>query len=149
MHRIRNRKREAGQKKEQDQDKDKAKSASQSPPPAARQPALGSETEDLCGLAESQDRTQRRTQLLKLKAEAELARIKEQPPAEPQKESNEPKAGKDDTNNAADAKPKPVDPEKIKSGYQKAIVCAESVRGDGSRREITQTEGPQGCLPAG
>ncbi len=90
--------------------------------PAIR--SLGSETEDLARLAETQERTQRRTQLLKLKAEAELARVKEQPPQEAPKENKETSAGKDDTKNAADGKPKPVDPEKIKAGYQKAIELA-------------------------
>ncbi len=98
--------------------------APQNSSPPAGQPALGSETEDLARLAETQVRTQRRTQLLKLKAEAELARVKEQPPGEAPKETKNPSAGKDDTKNAAAAKPKPVDPEKIKAGYQKAIELA-------------------------
>ena len=45
--------------------------------------------------------------------------------------------------NAAAAKPKPVDPEKIKAGYQKAIELApQGRRADGARGQVAQTEGP-------
>ena len=110
---------------------DQAKAATASPnqSPAAGQPTLGSETEDLVQLAETEERTQRRTQLLKLKAEAELARLKEQPPPDVRKDGNDPGTGKDDPKNPAAAKPKPVDPEKIKAGYQKAIDLAPKAVG--------------------
>jgi hypothetical protein len=110
-------------------DRDKAAAALQNQSRAAGGPSLGSETEDLAELAETQERTQRRTQLLKLKAEAELAQLKEQPPPEPRKDGNDPAAGKDDAKNPAAAKPKPVDPEKIKAGYQKAIELAPKAVG--------------------
>ena len=67
--------------------------------------------------------------MLKLKAEAELARVKEQPPEDVPKESKDPSADKDASKNAAAAKPKPVDPEKIKAGYQKAIELAPKAAG--------------------
>jgi Ca-activated chloride channel family protein len=69
-------------------------------------PSLAAEGEDLAVVGERQERTLRRTQLLKLKAEAELERIaKEPPPAQP----------------APDAKGQSVDPKQLKAGYQKAI----------------------------
>jgi Ca-activated chloride channel family protein len=49
-------------------------------PPAASHPALAIDREDLAPLTELQERTGRRTQLLKLKAEAELARLEKSPP---------------------------------------------------------------------
>ncbi len=61
---------------------------------------------------------------LALKAEAELARVKEQPPAAAGKDSKDQNAGKDDSDKTGEAKQKPVDPEKIKAGYQKAIELA-------------------------
>ena len=75
--------------------------------------ALGTESEELAPLAELQERTLRRTQLLKLKAEAELARPETPPP---------PDAGAEQSAGAAG--PKPLDPEQIKAGYQKAIELA-------------------------
>ena len=82
-------------------DQDKAVPASQNQSAGAGQPSLGTETEDLAQLAETQERTQRRTQLLKLKAEAELARLEEQPPPDARKDGQDPGAGKDDPKNAA------------------------------------------------
>ena len=76
---------------------------------------------------------ERRTHLLKLKAEAELARLKEQPAAVARKEAEEPSAGKDSSKNAPQEKPKPVDPEKIKAGYQKAIELAPKAAGQMER----------------
>ena len=74
--------------------------------------SLGSESEDLAPLAETQERTLRRTQLLPLKAKAEMARLEKQPQAETA-------PGK-----AQDSKAKPVDPRQVKQGYQKAIDLA-------------------------
>ncbi len=54
---------------------DEAKPASKRPSPGAGHASLGTESEDLAPLTETQERTLRRTQLLKLKAEAELARL--------------------------------------------------------------------------
>jgi Ca-activated chloride channel homolog len=105
---------------------DRAESASESDDAQAsgKHPLLGSLTEDLARLAETQERTQRRTQLLKLKAEAELARVKEQPPVDAGKDVKDQNAGKDDSEKTGEAKQKPVDPEKIKAGYRKAIELA-------------------------
>jgi Ca-activated chloride channel family protein len=71
--------------------------------------SLGTEQEDLTPLAETQERTQRRTHLLKLKAEAEQTRLQQQPqPPQPQSGGAQ----------------KPVDPAQLKAGYQKAIELA-------------------------
>jgi len=94
------------------------------PPPAnsparAAHPALATESEDLAPLAEMQERTGRRTQLLKLKAEAELERLENSPP--PDASAAPPD---DDPNSPGAAHPKPVDPEQLKAGFQKAIELA-------------------------
>ncbi len=84
--------------------------------------ALSSESEDLFPLAEQQERTSRRTQLLKLKAEAELERLEKSPPSaatQPPEDDSEP--ADDD---AGKAHPKPIDPEQLKAGFQKAIDLA-------------------------
>ncbi len=94
---------------------------------------FGADHEDLARLAETQERTERRTQLLKLKAEAELARLKEQPAAVAPKEAEKPSAGKDSSKGAPDEKPKPVDPDKIKAGYEKAIELAPKAAGQMER----------------
>jgi Ca-activated chloride channel homolog len=100
------------------------KPAPKSPPANTGQTALATEREDLAPLTEIQERTLRRTQLLKLKAEAELARP--DPPQSPagQQKGQAPPSGKDDPNDADAAKSKPVDPKQIKAGYQKAIELA-------------------------
>jgi Ca-activated chloride channel family protein len=83
--------------------------------------SLGTETEDLARLKEFQERTLRRTQLLKLKAESELARLdKPQPPGAEQK-GHDSSSRKHDPKDAPKAQPRPVDPEQIKTGYQRAI----------------------------
>ncbi len=61
--------------------------------------ALGTEREDLAPLTEIQERTLRRTQLLKLKAEAELARLEKSPPPDAAQKRHDP-AGKDDPQDA-------------------------------------------------
>ncbi len=86
--------------------------------------ALGTEREDLAPLTEMQERTLRRTQLLKLKAEAELARLEKPPPPDAAQKGHDSSSGKDDPQDAGAAKPKPVDPKQIKAGYQKAIELA-------------------------
>ena len=89
--------------------------------PANAEPAtLGTESDDLAPVSEIQQRTLRRTQLLKLKAEAELERMeKAPPPAEPKKKEEKTAGKKDDPQEAAE--PKPIDPKLIKAGFQKAI----------------------------
>jgi Ca-activated chloride channel family protein len=77
---------------------------------------IESNAEDITRQSEAQEQTRRRTQLLKLKAELELDRLEKSPPAA--KESpQDPTAG-------SAGQPRPVDPEQIKAGYQKAIELA-------------------------
>ena len=109
---------------ETDPHRDESKPTPKGPPPAAGQAALGSEREDLLPLAETQERTAHRTQLLKLKAEAELTRMEKSPPSDAEPKGPDPATTKDDPKEAAAAKPKPVDPKLIKAGYQKAIDLA-------------------------
>ena len=66
----------------------------------------------------------RRTQLLKLKAEAELTRVEKEQPKDTEKKVLEPSPGKNDPAAAGAAAPKPVDPKELKAGYQKAIELA-------------------------
>ncbi len=83
-------------------------------PPASKNtgPAvLANESEDLAPLTQLQERTHRRTRLLKLKAEAEWDRLEKSPPPQPQEKGKS-------------AAPEQVDPEKLKAGYQKAIELA-------------------------
>ncbi len=96
----------------------------QAPVAGTSHAALGTESEDLAPLKEMQERTLRRTQLLKLKAEAELARLEKTPPPDPAQKGHDSSPGKDEPADAAGAKPKPVDPKLIKAGYQKAIELA-------------------------
>ena len=77
----------------------------------------GPRAEDLAPLTEIQERTLRRTQLLKLKAEAELERLEKSPPGRPARRSDK------DRKDAA-VRGKAVDPKQIKAGYQKAIELA-------------------------
>ncbi len=105
-----------------DRHRDDAKPASKAPSAATGHPSsLGSETEDLAPLAEIQERTLRRTQLLKLKAEAELARLETPHPPDAVKQKDDPSTTKNDSQAAGPAASKPVDPKLIKAGYQKAI----------------------------
>ena len=100
------------------------KPAVKGPVAGAGHPALGTESEDLAPLKEMQERTMRRTQLLKLKAEAELSRLEKSPPPDPDQKGHDPATGKAEPRDATGAKPKPVDPKQIKVGYQKAIELA-------------------------
>jgi Ca-activated chloride channel family protein len=103
---------------------DPTTSAANNPPAAGTQAALGTEKENLEPLVTMQQRTLRRTQLLKLKAEAELERLEKSPPPAASPKPDEKAAAKDNPPAAADAKTKPVDPKEIKAGYQKAIELA-------------------------
>jgi Ca-activated chloride channel family protein len=94
--------------KSENLDADDAPPAAPGPGLNAGHQALGSLSEDLTQLTELQEQTRRRTQLLKLKAETELARLEKSPPAEAAEPTDE-------------SQPKGVDPEQVKAGYQKAI----------------------------
>ena len=87
---------------------------------------LASERQDLGPLTETEERTQRRTQLLKLKAEAELDRLAKSPPTEaevkPKTKSNA--AEKDQSKDGDADQPQPIDPKLIKAGFQKAVELA-------------------------
>jgi uncharacterized protein YegL len=98
-----------------------ASPVSKNPAPGAAPSALGTETEDLAPTAELQERTLRRTQLLKLKAQAELDRAEQAPPpaAEPKKQST-----KVDPNAPSTGQPPPIDPKELKAGLRKAIDLA-------------------------
>ena len=78
---------------------------------------------DLEPLTELEQRTLRRTQLLKLKAEAELLRLEKNPPTNPEKKTHEPSPAPNGPTPGA-PQPKPVDPKELKAGYQKAIELA-------------------------
>jgi Ca-activated chloride channel homolog len=97
--------------------------------PSAKSPtdahlALATEKENLAPIMEIQERTLRRTQLLKLKAQAELARP--EPPQSPDGAQRGPgsSGAKDDPSGSGSAESKPVDPKQLKAGYQKAIELA-------------------------
>jgi Ca-activated chloride channel family protein len=102
-----------------------ARSASGGPaadhPPGIAQGHLGTKDEDLAPIAEGQERTQRRTRLLKLKAEAELERLEKSGP--PGAEKNGQGAGSTKNNAPAPApgQPSTPDPKQVRAGYQKAI----------------------------
>ncbi|MGP0065539.1 MAG: VWA domain-containing protein [Isosphaeraceae bacterium] len=104
-----------------DPHRDETQSASQGRSPGNGPASIGSEGEDLTPLAEMQQRTLKRTQLLKLKAEAELERMEKSPPPEATKKGEATPTVKGDPEDAAAAQPKPIDPKLIKAGYQKAI----------------------------
>jgi Ca-activated chloride channel family protein len=84
----------------------------QAPAPAPPSPAPGTDSEDLAPLARIQERTHRRTQLLRLKAVAERERLERAPPA-PQPNPGD-----------RSAPPANPDPESLKAAYQKAIELA-------------------------
>ncbi len=105
----------AGSKPEKDEaaekqnlDADEAKPVAPEQGPIAGHQAQGSLSEDLTRLTELQEQTRRRTQLLKLKAEAELARLEKSPTPEAAEPTD-------------DSQPKGADPEQAKAGYQTAI----------------------------
>lgn len=82
------------------------------PAPTAGPRAVGTASEELAPTTRLQERTHRRTQLLKLKAEAEQERLEKAPPP----------AAPAPRDKAAPA-PQP-DPAQLKAGYQKAIELA-------------------------
>ncbi len=131
-----------------DPHQDETKSAPKTPAPAPGVSAITSEREDLEPLTETQARTHRRTQLLKLKAEAELARMEKSPPAEAEPKGPDPGATTGDPKDAGPAKPKPVDPKLIKAGYQKAIDLAPRAAQQMERtvKSLKQKE-PQAAYP--
>lgn len=106
-------------------DQEEKDDESQKPQAGKSHLALDTDGQDLARLTEIQERTRRRTQLLKLKAEAELDRLEKSPPppAAEQPESDAPKEP-EDPHGDGDGKSKPVDPEEIKAGYRKAIELA-------------------------
>jgi len=110
-------------------DHDQSAPRSQNPSAGAGHPPLGTEREDLAPLTEMQERTLRRTQLLKLKAEAELARLKKQPPPGAGPDGDDSSSGKANGRNAPAGKSKPVDPEQEKAGIEKAIELSPQAVG--------------------
>ncbi len=88
---------------------------------ATNHTTLGTERESLAPLTEMQERTLRRTQLLKLKAEAELARLEKSDSTEAKQKAKEPSSGKNDPRNGQVAEQEAVDPKQLKEGYQKAV----------------------------
>jgi Ca-activated chloride channel family protein len=90
----------------------------------SEKPSEAPATEDLASLAEIEERAHRWTQLLKLKAEVERARL-DQPQA-PDGGQQKPSApsGPVPPEGAGAAGANPVDPEQLKAGYQKAIELA-------------------------
>jgi Ca-activated chloride channel family protein len=110
-----------------------APSAGNAPPASAANSGagtLGSESESLAPLVELEQRTSRRTQLLKLKAEAELERLEKLPPEAAARKGQGPAAGPSSASRpiappaTGSAQAKPADPREIKAGYQKAIELA-------------------------
>ncbi len=124
------------------------KPAPQAPSPGAGSQALGTESEDLAPLTEAQERTLRRTQLLKLKAEAELEQLQQPQPPEAGKKASEPAAGKDDSKGPAPGGSKPVDPKQKKAGLEKAIELAPKAveQMDRAIKSLKQ-KAPQAAFP--
>jgi Ca-activated chloride channel family protein len=91
------------------------------PSTAPTSPSLATKDEDLAPIAEIQERTQRRTRLLKLKAQAELERLEKSGPAGTEQNGQDPGATKNNAPPAAAGQASAPDPKQIKAGYQKAI----------------------------
>ena len=89
--------------------------------------------------------------MLKLKAEAELARLENAAAARsPSPRDTKQPPGKTTRGMPQAAKAKPVDPKQIKQGYQKAIeLSPRAVEQMEHAVKIAQTEESSGCLPAG
>jgi Ca-activated chloride channel family protein len=109
---------------ENDPPRDETKPALKGPSAGPGHAALGTEREDLAPLTELEKRTLRRTQLLTLKAEAELARPQTPQPPDAGQKGHDSSSGKDDPRDAGAAKSKPVDPKQEKAGYEKAVELA-------------------------
>jgi hypothetical protein len=103
---------------------DRDKTAPPSPAAGPQHSSLGSAAEELARLGEIQERTLRRTRLLKPKAEVELARHKQAPRPGAGQAGKDAKSGVDDTQNAPATQPESVDPKEIQAGYEKAIALA-------------------------
>ena len=108
-----------------------AGAASQQPVAGGTDPGLGLDDRELAQLAELQTKTLRRTQLLKLKAEAELQRLENSPPpgtsqapGRPDAQPAPPQTSPDKDAGTPPAPPAAVDPEQAKAGYRKAIERA-------------------------
>src|SRR5262249_6273202 len=114
--------------------------------------SLEAEGEELERLAKSEEQTQRRTQLLKLKAEAELARLKSAPaaPAATAPRGGPPSSKQDDAGAAPAGKPAAVDPEKVKAGLQKAVDLAPQAaqQMDRAQKALAQKDRKQAFAPA-
>jgi len=114
----------------------KTKTENNAPSSAAKQLP----DEEVVELAEEQEHTARRTELLKLKAEVELKRVEQMPPAQagqpaPPAPAGQPAppappsqppgpAGQQDDDKKLAQPPAPPDPEKIKVGLRKAVELA-------------------------
>ncbi|MGO9918065.1 MAG: VWA domain-containing protein [Isosphaeraceae bacterium] len=123
---------------------DQTKIARSLAPAASR----STESEDLAPLTEIEQRTLRRTQLLKLKAEAELARLEKAPRPKGEQKGQGPPSGKDDPRDPKAAGPAPVDPKQIKAGYQKAIELAPraALQMERAVKALKQKD-PEGAYP--
>ena len=101
--------------------REQTKPESKVPSSGAGHASLGTEKEDLALLTETQERTLRRTRLLKLKAEAELARPEKPSSTDANQMGPDPSSGKDNPPSAEATRPTPVDPKQVKEGYRKAV----------------------------
>ncbi len=128
--------------------RDETKAAPKGPSTGVGRAEIASESEDMAPLTEIQQRTLRRTHLLKLKAEAELARLEKTPPPAGEQKGREPPSGKGDPRDPKAAKPAPVDPKQIKAGYQKAIELAPRAALQMERAvKALQQKDPQAAYP--
>jgi hypothetical protein len=109
---------------EKDFHRDESNPASKGRSASTGHAALATERDDLAPLSEIQQRTLRRTQLLKLKAEAELARVEKSPPPDAGQKRRDPTSGKEEPRDTGPSKQQPVDPKQLRAGYQKAIELA-------------------------
>jgi len=109
---------------DQDRDREETKGTSHSPAASMGHGVIANERTDLAPLLESQQRALHRTQLLKLKAEAELERLEKSPPPDSGQKGHDPSSAKTDPREASSGKAKSVDPKEVKAGYQKAIELA-------------------------
>jgi Ca-activated chloride channel homolog len=100
---------------------DQSQPAQNSPSAGVPPQSLANLEEDLAPVTEVQERTRRRTQLLKLKAEAELERLEKSPPPDAAPKGHDATPTKKNSPGAADAQPSTPDPKQMKAGYQKAI----------------------------
>ncbi len=116
---------------------------------AAASPSLGAEREDLGPLTERQERTLRRTRLLKIKAEAELQQLEKSQAAGAETPGHGASpSGKAEPPGAGPGQPKPVDPKQIKAGYEKAIELApQAVEQMDQAVKALNRKAPQAAYP--